>query len=143
MPARFTEKPYSNARFVRDKLATAGVRSTRQRVDVGQLIFRAGGRHFTAETIYNEARTLPRPPSRATIYNTLEQFVRYGLLREIAMYDSTLWYDTTVGPHCHFYNQDTKELSDIPIAYPAQLAIPAPDGTQIEAIDIIVRLKAK
>ena len=118
------------------------MRPTRQRLDIGRLIFQSGDRHFTAETIYNEARGLAYPPSRATIYNTLEQFVQCGLLREIAIYDSTLWYDTTTGPHYHFYNQDTKELSDIPGHCAVELDATPPNGTRIDAIDIIVRLRS-
>jgi Fur family iron response transcriptional regulator len=142
MRPRSAEKAASDNRFIRNKLLAAGVRPTRQRLDVGRLIFRSGDRHFTAETIYNEALTIPHPPSLATIYNTLEEFVRCGLLREIAVYDSKVWYDTTTGPHFHFYNQDTKELSDIPGCCPTDLGISAPSGTRIDAIDVIVRLKS-
>jgi Fur family iron response transcriptional regulator len=136
------EKGLWSTKSVRDKLVAAGLGPTRQRLDVGRLIFQSGDRHFTAETIYGEARNLAYPPSVATIYNTLEQFVRCGLLREIAIYDSTLWYDTTIGPHHHFYNQDTKELSDIPGQCAVKLDAAAPEGTRIDAIDIIVRLRS-
>jgi len=142
MRPRIAEKAASDTRFIRGKLVAAGVRPTRQRLDVGRLIFQSGDRHFTAETIYHEALNIPYPPSLATIYNTLEEFVRCGLLREIAVYDSKLWYDTTTGPHFHFYNEDTKELSDIPGHCPTDLGIAAPKGTRIDAIDVIVRLKS-
>ena len=82
------------------------------------------------------------PPSLGTVYNTLNEFARRGLLREIAIYDAKLWYDTKVGPHFHFYHEDTEELSDIPEALLPTLDIPAPEGTKIEGIDIIVRLKS-
>jgi Fur family iron response transcriptional regulator len=62
-------------------------------------------------------------------------------LREIAIYDAKLWYDTKTGPHYHFYREDTEELSDIPEEWVPEFAIPAPDGTSIKAIDVIVRLK--
>ena len=137
-----SRKSGSETRLVRDKLAAAGLRPTRQRVDVGQLIFGSGDRHFTAEMIYNESLAAQYPPSRATIYNTLEQFVRCGLLREIAIYDSKLWYDTTTGSHFHYYNQDTKELSDIPGQCATRLDISVPQGTRIDTIDVIVRLKS-
>jgi Fur family iron response transcriptional regulator len=127
---------------VRAKLVDAGLRPTRQRLDLGQLIFQSGGRHFTAEMLYGESQALKYAPSLATIYNTLDQFAKCGLLREIAVYDSKVWYDTTIGPHFHFYNEDTKQLSDIPDDQQPQLNIAAPDGTRIDAIDVIVRLKA-
>ena len=96
------------------KLASAGVRPTRQRLDLARAIFGAGNRHFTAEMIYHETRSIPFAPTLGTIYNTLNEFSRCGLLREIAIYDAKLWYDTKTGPHYHFYREDTEELSDIP-----------------------------
>ena len=126
---------------IRRRLEAAGVRPTRQRVDLGRTIFGAGDRHFTAEMIYEETRSIRFAPTRGTIYNTLNEFARCGLLREIALYDAKLWYDTKTGPHFHFYSEDTEELSDILDEWLPRIDIPAPEGTRITAIDIIVRLK--
>ena len=132
----------AGSKGIRDKLLAAGVRPTRQRLELGELIFGSGDRHFTAETIYGEARAMRFPPSLGTVYNTLNEFARSGLLREIAIYDAKLWYDTKIGPHFHFYHEDTEELSDIPEALLPALDISAPEGARIEAIDVIVRLKS-
>ena len=123
------------------KLAAAGVRPTRQRLDLARAIFGAGNRHFTAEMLYHETRAIRFAPTLGTIYNTLNEFARCGLLREIAIYDAKLWYDTKTGPHYHFYREDTEELSDIPEEWVPEFEIPAPDGTSIAAVDVIVRLK--
>jgi Fur family iron response transcriptional regulator len=117
------------------------VRPTRQRLDLARAIFGAGTRHFTAELIYHETRSIRFAPTLGTIYNTLNEFARCGLLREIAIYDAKLWYDTKTGPHYHFYREDTEELSDIPEEWVPDFKIPAPDGTLIKAVDVIVRLK--
>lgn len=127
--------------FIRRKLEKAGVRPTRQRVDLGRVIFGGGDRHFTAETIFHETRSIRFAPTLGTIYNTLNEFARCGLLREIAIYDAKLWYDTKIGPHFHFYREDSEELSDIPDAWLPKIDIPAPEGMTIAAIDVIVRLK--
>ena len=126
---------------IRRKLEAAGVKPTRQRVDLGRAIFGAGDRHFTAEMLYQETRSIRFAPTLGTIYNTLNEFARCGLLREIAIYDAKLWYDTKIGPHFHFYSEDTEELSDIPESLLPTIDIPPPEGTRIAAIDIIVRLK--
>lgn len=123
------------------KLASAGVRPTRQRLDAARAIFGAGNRHFTAEMIYQETRSIRFAPTLGTIYNTLNEFARCGLLREIAIYDAKLWYDTKTGPHFHFYREDTEELSDIPEEWLPKFEIAAPHGTSIAAIDVIVRLR--
>ncbi len=140
MRPKMAPKADPATKLVRDKLVAAGVRPTRQRLDLGRLLLQSGDRHFTAEMIYDEARAMRYPPSLGTIYNTLNEFARCGLLREIAIYDAKLWYDTKTGPHFHFYREDTEELSDIPGELLPKLEIPAPEGTRIEAIDIIVRL---
>ena len=127
--------------LIRRKLEAAGVRPTRQRVDLGQVIFGAGDRHFTAEMLYQETRSIRFAPTLGTIYNTLNEFVRCGLLREIALYDAKLWYDTKTGPHFHFYREDSEELSDIPEEWLPNIDIPAPEGMRVESIDVIVRLK--
>ncbi len=127
--------------FIRRKLEAAGVRPTRQRVDLGRAIFGGGDWHFTAEMIYQQTRAIRFAPTLGTIYNTLNEFARCGLLREIAIYDAKLWYDTKTGPHFHFYREDSEELSDIPDEWLPTIDIPAPDGTRIAAIDVIVRLK--
>ena len=127
--------------FVRRRLEAAGVRPTRQRVDLGRAIFGAGNRHFTAEMLYQETRSIRFAPTLGTIYNTLNEFARCGLLREIAIYDAKLWYDTKTGPHFHFYREDTEELSDIPDEWLPNIDIPAPEGMRIAAIDVIVRVK--
>ena len=126
---------------VRPKLEAAGVRPTRQRVDLGRAIFGGGDWHFTAEMIYQETRAIRFAPTLGTIYNTLNEFARCGLLREIAIYDAKLWYDTKTGPHFHFYREDSEELSDIPDEWLPKIDIPAPEGMAIAAIDVIVRLK--
>ncbi len=138
-----TRKPQGEAidGFIRRKLEAAGVRPTRQRVDLGRVIFGGGDWHFTAEMIYQETRAIRFAPTLGTIYNTLNEFARCGLLREIAIYDAKLWYDTKTGPHFHFYREDSEELSDIPEEWLPTIDIPAPDGTRIAAIDVIVRLK--
>ncbi len=126
---------------LRSKLEAAGVRPTRQRLDLGRVIFGYGDRHFTAEMIYHETRAIRFAPTLGTIYNTLNEFARCGLLREIAIYDAKLWYDTKTGPHFHFYREDTEELSDIPDFILPTLDIAAPEGMCVAAVDVIVRLK--
>jgi Fur family transcriptional regulator, iron response regulator len=128
--------------FIIRKPEAAGVRPTRQRIELGCAIFGAGDRHFTAEMIYEETRSIRFAPTLGTIYNTLGEFARCGLLREIAIYDAKLWYDTKTGPHYHFYREDSEELWDIPDEWRRPgLEITAPEGTRIVAVDVIVRLK--
>ena len=98
--------------------------------------------HFTAEMIYGEALAMRYLAPLGTIYNTLNEFARCGLLRQIAHLRRESLVRHQDRPHFHFYREDTEELSDIPDELLPKLDIPAPEGTRIEAIDIIVRLKS-
>ncbi len=128
-------------RELKSVLTRAGLRPTRQRLALAELLFGNGDRHITAETLYQEARVQRHPPSFATIYNTLHQFAEHGLVREIALYGSKLWYDTKTGPHFHFYFEDRDELVDIPDELIPLFNISPPDGTVITGVDVVVRLK--
>ncbi len=66
------------------KLREAGLRPTRQRTDLARLLFGNGNRHVTTEMLHAEAPGKNVSVSLATVYNTLNQFARAGLLREVA-----------------------------------------------------------
>jgi Fur family iron response transcriptional regulator len=51
--------------------------------------------------LFDEARAVKAAVSMATIYNTLHQFTRAGLLREIVVEGSRAFYDTNTSPHGH------------------------------------------
>jgi Fur family transcriptional regulator, iron response regulator len=128
------------ARLVREKLRAVDLRPTRQRISLASLLFVAGDRHVTVDQLFDEAKALRMPLSRATVYNTLHQFVAAGLVREIALYGSKVWYDTKTGSHCHFYDEDRADLFDMPEDVAEQLAIVPPKGKKIVGVDVIVRL---
>ena len=52
--------------------------------------------------------------SLATVYNTLHQFERAGLLREIAIGGQRAYFDTNISNHNHFFVEAEGELVDIP-----------------------------
>ncbi len=128
------------ARLVRAKLRDADLRPTRQRISIASLLFVAGDRHVTAEQVLAEAQALKMPLSRATVYNTLHQFADAGLVREIALYGSKVWYDTKTGSHCHYYDEDRSVLFDMEQDVTPQLRLKAPKGKKIVGVDVIVRL---
>jgi Fur family iron response transcriptional regulator len=125
---------------VQSKLRSVDLRPTRQRVSLASLLFVAGDRHVTVDQLFAEAKALRMPLSRATVYNTLHQFVAAGLVREIALYGAKVWYDTKTGSHCHFFDEGLSSLYDMPDDLTDQLKLQAPKGKKIVGVDIIVRL---
>jgi len=80
--------------------------------------------------------------SLATIYNTLNQFTRVGLLHEISLDNNVTYFDTNTDHHHHFFDSKTNDLIDIPKESIALKALPeAPEGRQVERVDVVVRLR--
>jgi Fur family iron response transcriptional regulator len=80
--------------------------------------------------------------SKATVYNTLHLFSSRGLLREIAVDPARLLYDSTTGPHHHFYNEDTGELVDVePGALEVSRMPDLPAGTDAHSLEVVIRIR--
>ena len=63
------------------RLRQAGLRPTRQRVELASLLFEDHDRHVTAESLHDEITKAGVKVSLATVYNSLHQFTQAGLLR--------------------------------------------------------------
>ena len=126
---------------IEQRLRAAGLRPTRQRLALAELLFGAGHRHVTAEQLHREARDAGLSVSLATIYNTLNQFSEVGLLREVVTNGNHTYYDTNTAEHHHFYLEERDQLIDIP-ADDLRLAglPPLPAGKKVKGVDIIIRL---
>lgn len=125
------------------RLREVGLRPTRQRNELADLLFRDGNRHLTAETLHAEAVGKGIRVSLATVYNTLHQFTHAGLLRQVMVDATRSYFDTNTTEHQHFYYEDDGTLSDIPGSEEISVGqLPdAPDGTQVARVDVVVRLK--
>jgi Fur family iron response transcriptional regulator len=129
---------------VKTMLRTVGLRPTRQRMALGWILFSKGGRHLTAEMLYEEATRAKVPVSLATVYNTLHQFTEAGLLKQVAVDGSKTYFDTNTTAHHHFFVESEHELLDIPAAETIVTKLPTvPDGYEIARIDVVVRLRRK
>ena len=129
--------------FAANKLRAAGLRPTRQRLALADLLFKNGDRHVTAEDLHAEAVAARMPVSLATVYNTLNQFTAVGLLREVAIEGDRTYFDTNTSNHFHYYLEHENKLFDIDANVTVAGLPPAPEGTEINRIDVIVRLKPK
>jgi Fur family transcriptional regulator, iron response regulator len=135
---RKSPKPAST----RAKLRTAGLRPTRQRLALAELLFAAGNRHISAEALHVEAQAANVPVSLATVYNTLHQFTAAGLLREFALDGSKTYFDTNVSDHHHFFLEDDSLMFDVPESEIGLDRLPEPPpGTEISRVDVVIRLR--
>ncbi len=124
------------------RLKAGGLRPTRQRLSLARLLFDGEDRHLTAEQLHSEALEADVAVSVATVYNTLHQFTKVGLLREVVVEPGRSYFDTNVDDHHHFYFESSGDLQDIPSdrLQVAELPDP-PEGTHISRVDVVVRVQ--
>lgn len=129
---------------IEHRLREAGLRPTRQRVSLAELLYAKGDRHLTVEELHAEAQAANVPVSLATVYNTLHQFTDAGLLRVLAVESSKTYFDTNVSDHHHFFLEGKNEVLDIPVSNISIGNVPeVPDGMEIAHVDVIIRLRPK
>ncbi len=127
---------------IAEKLRSVGLRPTRQRLALAQILFGGGDRHVSAEALHREASAAKVNVSVATVYNTLNQFKAAGLLREVAIEGDRSYFDTNTSNHFHFFHESEGRLFDIGHDNLEITGLPvAPEGTAIDRIDVIVRLR--
>jgi len=117
------------------------VSPTQQRIEIARIVL-SKHQHLSAEQVLALVNTETAKVSKATVYNTLGLFARQGLVRELVIDPSKVFYDSNVSSHHHFYNVDTGELTDISDHDVDVNMLPsAPDGNLIEGVDVIVRIR--
>jgi len=140
IPAPVTADAAVRARQI---LEQHGIRPTSQRLQVAEILL-TSPRHLTAEQILAALRESTGHVSKATVYNTLNLFVAEGLAREIHADPERCVYDSTMTPHHHFQNVDTGEMIDIRPEDLAFARLPElPAGTEIESVDVVIRVRRK
>jgi Fur family transcriptional regulator, iron response regulator len=129
---------------VRNMLRDSGLRPTRQRMALGEILFARGHRHISAERLHEEAVRAEFPVSLATVYNTLHQFTEAGLLREVAIDGTKTYFDTNVDDHHHFFIEGENALVDIQGSGVDITSIPeAPEGMEVVRVDVVVRVRPR
>jgi Fur family transcriptional regulator, iron response regulator len=127
-----------------ERVRRAGLRPTRQRVALADLLFAKGERHLSAELLHEEAIAAGVPVSLATVYNTLHQFTEAGLLRILAVEGSKTYFDTNTSDHHHFFVEGENTVFDI-MTGPIRVGdLPEPpEGMEIVNVDVVIRLRRK
>ena len=97
-----------------NKLREIGLRPTKQRVKICELLFLSEKTfHFTINDLVKKiSNEMNEKISLATVYNTVHVFQKKGHLKEIAINSDKTYYDTNTSVHHHFYDEDTHELID-------------------------------
>lgn len=119
------------------------VTPTAQRVQIAQILFTKPA-HFSAEEIYVLVNQIKPSVSKATVYNTLGLFVRRGLIKEVLVDPSKVFYDSNTSPHHHFYDMDSGEIEDITQDQITINELPKlPSGKCLDSVEVLVRIRTQ
>lgn len=120
-----------------------GHKVTSQRVALAEIMF-ARPQHLSADALLELARAAGVRVSKATVYNTLNLFAECGVVREVNVDGSRVYYDSTTHPHHHLFNMDTGELTDLPEESVRLAAMPPlPDDTEAVGVDVVVKVRSR
>jgi Fe2+ or Zn2+ uptake regulation protein len=90
-----------------------GIQPSAQRIAVAEYVLDTLD-HPSADQVWDRVRRRFPMLSRATVYNTLNLFVRKGLLRELVLAEGRVVFDPKVEPHHHFIDERTGRIHDVP-----------------------------
>ena len=127
-----------------NKLRTSGLRPTKQRILIAQTLFeRDKTFHFTVETLNKEINKKGNAKvSLATVYNTVEAFTKAGHIKQILTSKSKSYFDTNIKSHHHFYDEGSKELTDINYNQVKLSKVPIPPkGKKIKNLEVVIRIQ--
>ena len=127
-----------------NKLRGSGLRPTKQRIQIAKKLFDKGKTfHFTIESLNQKIKKKGNKKiSLATIYNTVEAFTKAGYLKEILTSKNKSYYDTNIKSHHHFYDEITKELTDINYNQVKLSKVPVPPkGKKIKNLEVVIRIQ--
>ncbi len=133
-----------NLKLYIQKLRSSNLRPTKQRLKICQFLFnRKKTFHFTVETLNKKINENKNTKvSLATIYNTVEAFTNAGYLKEILTSKNKSYYDTNINSHHHFYDEESKELTDIDHSQIKLSRVPIPPkGKKIKNLEVVITIQ--
>ena len=118
-----------------------GIQPTQQRLMIARVLF-ARRQHYSADQVMTSVNDGRDRVSKATVYNTLGLFARNGLVREVIVDPTRVFYDPNTSEHHHFYNIDTGDLIDVDSSELRITDLPnLPEGTVAAGVDVIIRIR--
>ncbi len=126
-----------------DLLVNHDVTPTQQRVKIAEVLL-ARHQHLSADQVLDDVNRERAVVSKATVYNTLGLFARKGLVREVIVDPSKVFYDSNTSDHHHIFNVDTGKLEDLHGGMLQIGSVPAlSDQVETVGVDVVVRVRNK
>ena len=122
-------------------LEISPLKVTEQRLAMIKLLFKNGAAHFTAEDIYEEVNKQRIKISLATIYNCLNQFRKFGIIKAIKVSSDKIFFDTNMKEHHHFFCVQSAKLIDVETNKVKISKLPKiPRGKKLKSVDVIINI---
>ena len=134
----------NNINIYKEKLRESGLRPTRQRLKICEVLFSPEKTfHFTINDLTKIIEDkLSEKISLATVYNTIHAFKKKGYLKEISINSDKSYFDTNTKTHHHFFDNSTKELTDISDDQVEKVKINTSlPGKKITSVEVLVRVE--
>ena len=133
----------NNSNYI-DKLRNSGLRPTKQRIKICEILFSTEKTfHFTINDLVKKiSKTVNDKISLATVYNTVHAFKKKGYLKEIPINSDQSYFDTNTSHHHHFYDENQKDLIDIDDSdvEPVKINTKIP-GKKIKSVEVLVKVE--
>ena len=126
------------------KLRDSGLRPTKQRIKICQLLFKSKKTfHFTVNDLaILIKKNLNQKVSLATIYNTVHAFKKKGYLKEISINSEKTYFDTNTSNHHHFIDESTNKIVDLKDDEVGKIKIKKSlRGKKVKSIEVLVKLE--
>jgi Fur family peroxide stress response transcriptional regulator len=136
-------------RCYEDALRKAGIKVTRQRIEIIREVVHAEG-HPSIGEVYEAVRLRMPSISLDTVYRTMRTLAAMGMIHPVGSSGERVRFDADKTPHHHFicavcgeaYDFVCPELDDIPIPEQAR-ALGLPRGSRIEVRGVCTKCLEK
>lgn len=135
MPAPLSEREVTD---FAETLREHHIRPSAQRLAVASYVLLTED-HPTADQVFGRVQRGFRGMSRATVYNTLNRFVRQGLLRALVLAGGRVVFDPNVKPHHHFIDDVSGRIHDLPWEALEVRRVGSLEGLDVREVQVILR----
>ncbi len=121
--------------------ALGGLRLTRQRKVVYDVLLDEKRDHPTASEVFERAKERMPSISLATVYNCLETLTGVGAIKQVNLDREASRYCPNLSPHAHFHCVECGGVVDIQLTPESRAESPwdLPEGTQLREIEVTMR----
>ncbi len=107
-----------NSKELRKLLTEKSLKPTYQRLMIVDYLHRHMSEHLTVEKIYNALSGQMPVLSMTTVYNTLNSFLKAGIVSAITITGTEIRYGFITSPHHHFLCRGCGDIIDVDVRCP-------------------------